>query len=351
MPDKKNNNSKRVLVAPLDWGLGHATRCIPLIQGLLDEGNQVFLAGSGPSGYLLRSSFPELPYNEIPAHPVRYARTKRGFHWSILKQLPALLKQTSAEKKWINQFCINQPIDQVISDNRYGLHHPAAYNILLTHQLGLRSGLSPWADRILQYIKRRLLKNFQEVWIPDHADGSTLSGALGHPTYKTRVPIKYIGPLSRFRYRNHTIIPDKITIVLSGPEPQRSLLEEKCIKELADRKGAVTLIRALPQKGAPIHAPKHWKVFDHLPTDQMQKEIEEAALVIARCGYSTLMDLSTLKKPAILIPTPGQPEQEYLASWINNKHRFICINQDDLLSEAIKRLEDQSGSHDKFATE
>ena len=131
MPHVKNNNSRRVLVAPLDWGLGHATRCIPLIRRLLRDGHQLFLAGSGPSGQLLRSEFPDLPYSEIPSHSVRYARSGRGFFWMILKQIPALNEQIRSEKKWLQDFITTQPIDQIISDNRYGLHHHGTQNITI----------------------------------------------------------------------------------------------------------------------------------------------------------------------------------------------------------------------------
>lgn len=349
MTDKKNNNSKRVLVAPLDWGLGHATRCIPLIRRLLADGNQVFLAGSGASGHLLRSEFPQLPYAEIPSHPVHYARSRNAFRWSILKQVPALIKQVRAERKWLGQYLSTQPIDTVLSDNRYGLHHHSTHNILITHQLGLKTGSYWWMDRMLQRMLYGLLKNFHEVWVPDNKDEPWLSGELGHPKYTPPCPIKYIGPLSRFTATNRKQIPNKITILLSGPEPQRTQLEEKCMRELAEWNGAVTMIRGLPLSGKQINAPAHWKIVDHLPIDPLQQEIEEAEHFIARCGYSTIMDLYVLNKRAILIPTPGQPEQEYLATWLHEQARFICIDQEEQLSQAIEVLAHKSRELDKFA--
>ena len=333
MPTEKNNKSLQILVAPLDWGLGHATRCIPLVRSLLQDGNQVFLAGSGPSGHLLRTEFPQLPYTEIPTHTIKYARSRTGFRWTILQQIPALWRQIQAEKKWLHNFLLQHPIDQVISDNRYGLHHSSTHNILLTHQLGLKSGVSPIVDRVLQSMLIRLLKNFQEVWVPDQADEPTLSGELGHPTYTPPVPVHYIGPLTRFTPTNQATISNKITIVLSGPEPQRTLLEEKCMRELNEWKGDVTLIRGLPVGGKRIDTQAHWQVFDHLPVAALQQQIEEAEWVIARCGYSTLMDLHVLSKKAILIPTPGQPEQEYLAHWLPDKSQWHCLDQKaDLLA-------------------
>ena len=348
MPSVKNNKPLQILVAPLDWGLGHATRCIPLVRGLLQAGNQVHLAGSGPSGHLLRTEFPQLPYTEIPTHTIRYAQHRSGFRWTLLKQIPALLRQIRAEKKWLHNFLMKQPIDQVISDNRYGLHHPATHNILLTHQLGLRSGISHLTDRILQMVLIRLLKNFQEVWVPDQADEPTLSGMLGHPTYTAPIPVRYIGPLTRFTPMNRATIPNKITIVLSGPEPQRTLLEEKCLRELSEWNDAVTLIRGLPLGGKQLDAPTHWQVFDHLPIDTLQQEMEEAEWVIARCGYSTLMDLHALNKKAILIPTPGQPEQEYLAHWLANRGQWRCIDQEADLLAILKHFASLPNTNDNF---
>lgn len=343
MPHDKNNISRKVLVAPLDWGLGHATRCIPLIRRLLEAGNQVYLAGSGPSGHLLHTEFPELPYQEIPSHTMRYARSARGFFGSVLKQIPALLKQTRAERKWLEQYLQQNPVDQVLSDNRYGLHHPSTHNILLTHQLGLRSGISSGIDRLLQSVLIRLLRNFQEVWVPDHEHEPSLSGELGHPKYQPPIPVKYIGPLSRFQPTGRATITNKITIVLSGPEPQRTLLEEKCLRELSDRKGEVSLIRGLPLGGKPLTTPNHWHVFDHLSADALQQEIEEAEWVIARSGYSTLMDLHVLNKKAILIPTPGQPEQEYLAEWIQRQPLSIVIRQHENLRPVLSTNNPRSG--------
>jgi hypothetical protein len=258
-----------------------------------------------------------------------------------LKQIPALIKQVRAERKWLGQYLYNQSIETVLSDNRYGLHHPTTHNILITHQLGLKSGLYKWMDRMLQRMLYRLLKNFHEVWVPDNKDEPWLSGELGHPKYTPPCPIKYIGPLSRFTATNRKQIPNKITILLSGPEPQRTLLEEKCMRGLAEWKGPVTMIRGLPLGGKQINAPTHWNVVDHLPIDSLQQEIEEAEHFIARCGYSTIMDLFVLNKRAILIPTPGQPEQEYLTRWINEQSLFQIQDQQQHLLREIDKFDHQ----------
>lgn len=339
MPTQKNNKPYKVLVAPLDWGLGHATRCIPLIQSLLEDGCEVWLAGSGPSGKLLTAEFPDLPYREIPSHPVQYARSRGRFLLTMLGQLPRLLRQVKEEKYWLEQFLEQHPMDVILSDNRYGLHHPSTTNILITHQLGPRLGVSNGADRILARVHKRLMNNFNACWVPDHPFHPNLSGLLGHPTWTAPIPVHYIGPLTRFKPATNPIIPGKITIVLSGPEPQRNLLEKKCLQELRSWTGPITMVRGLPQNTQPIAAPAHWTVFDHLPTPLLQQEMEEAERIIARCGYSTLMDLSVLKKRSILIPTPGQPEQEYLAGWIGAQGLAYCIAQTDDLLLALKQEE------------
>ena len=184
--------------------------------------------------------------------------------------------------------------------------------------------------------------------MPDLANEPTLSGALGHPTYTPPIPVRYIGPLTRFTPTNRATISNKITIVLSGPEPQRTQLEEKCLHELSEWKNAVTLIRGLPLGGKQIEVPTHWQVFDHLPIDTLQQEIEEAEWVIARSGYSTLMDLHALNKKAILIPTPGQPEQEYLAHWLANRSQWRCIDQQDDLLAILKHFESLPNTNGNF---
>jgi hypothetical protein len=179
--------------------------------------------------------------------------------------------------------------------------------------------------------------------VPDHENEPNLSGDLGHPNYRSPVPVKYIGPLTRFTPTNRASIPHKITIVLSGPEPQRTLLEEKCLRELGEWKGEVTMIRGLPLGGKPIDTPAHWQAFDHLSGEALQQEIEAAEWVIARCGYSTLMDLSVLNKKAILIPTPGQPEQAYLAVWIQRQAFAHCVEQHENLRGALSKALPRSG--------
>ena len=254
----------------------------------------------------------------------------------MLRQLPKLFFwQRREEREWLKKFIKHQPLNVVISDNRYGLYHPSTQNILITHQLGLRSGLTKGADRILRRVHDRLLKKFNACWVPDEAGHPNLSGELGHPTWEIPIPVQYIGPLTRFHFTENPVTAKKITIVLSGPEPQRTLLEKKCLKELCEWNGMSTLVRGLPDGSESIEAPPEWISYNHLPTDRLQQEIQEAEWVIARSGYSSLMDLFALKKKAILIPTPGQPEQEYLANWIAKQGMARCIRQEDDLSIAL----------------
>lgn len=355
MPTEKNNISLRILVAPLDWGLGHATRCIPLVHTLLHQGHQVRLGGSGASGKILAAEFPDLPFDEIPSHEIQYASTKRRFGSAMLCQLPKLFRQIRQERLWLREYLQRYPIDVVLSDNRYGLHHPSTYNVLITHQLEPRSGIAKWADRILHVLGDQVLKHFNVCWVPDHADYPTLSGALGHPKRKLPIPIRYIGPLTRFHVADCPIEEKKICIVISGPEPQRTLLEQKCIRELAQWDGTIILTRGLPTGSTHLTLPVNWQAFDHLPTKQLQQEIASSEWVVARSGYSTLMDLSALKKKAILIPTPGQPEQEYLADWIGSQGLARCIDQEEdlliALTEQPERIDPFQLQKDHINTE
>src|SRR5690606_7360311 len=167
-------------------------------------------------------------------------------------------------------------------------------------------------------LNRRALRAFDEVWVPDFAGEPNLSGSLGHP--RGAWPrTEYIGPLDRFRGADDAESPDAAPDVLalvSGPEPQRALFEEKLRHALGGMEGTRVLVRGLP--GAPVPAtpaaPGAFTVFDHLPGSRLRALLREARSVVCRSGYTTVMELSGMGKTGVLfVPTPGQSEQEYLA--------------------------------------
>lgn len=317
---------KKILVAPLDWGLGHATRCIPIVRTLQETGHSIFIAGEAAQQNLLQNEFPTVSFLPLEGYRISYPSYKEKFKSKIALQLTKITAAVQRESRWLADMNRIHQFDAVISDNRFGLNHTSIPCIFITHQLRLRSGMGKWIDEILQKLNYRYINRFDNCWIPDFEGEENLAGELSHPL---RLPqnFTYIGPLSRF---NRTI-PDlqfDLVIVLSGPEPQRGLLEKKIISELKNFSGTGVFVRGIPGKIPDNSSIGRVKVFSHLPSDQLGVLISQARLVISRSGYSTIMDLARLRKKAVLIPTPGQTEQEYLASYLHSKKMFCTVAQE-----------------------
>jgi uncharacterized protein (TIGR00661 family) len=327
----------RILVAPLDWGLGHATRCIPIIKELVEKGCEVWLAGEGAQEQLLKQEFPGLNFITLKGYRVRYAASVTGFVFKIITQIPRILKSIGDEHRWLKKQVEELKIDAVISDNRYGLYHKKIPCIFITHQLAIKSRLSGWIEKIVQKKNYGFIKRFTESWIPDAESGITLAGELSHPLNKPKITLKYIGPLSRFSSMKANEEKGHLLILLSGPEPQRSMLEEKVIKEIAHYNGTATVVRGLPGNAFMVPSSNMIRFYNHLSATELNEEIEKAEWVIARSGYSTIMDIAKLNKKSILVPTPGQPEQEYLGAYLNKLNFCYTVLQKDFsLQKALE---------------
>ena len=327
----------RLLVVPLDWGLGHATRCIPIVTELLANDCEVWLAGEGMQEALLRSEFPALPFLPLPGYRVAYSKTKKGLFWKMLVQIPSILSAIRKENIWLEEMISTHHFNAVISDNRFGLYHNSTPTVFITHQLNVKTPLGKWNERILQRWNYQYINRFSECWVPDMEGEINLAGGLSHPHITPGIPVKYIGPLSRFEKLFSHEIPGHLLIILSGPEPQRSIFENKVIDEVSHYPGTITVIRGLPSSLSVIPSSGMIKFYNHLPAKELNEEIEKAEWVLARCGYSTVMDLLKLKKKSILVPTPGQTEQEYLAGHLMKKQEAFCTTQDNFsLSSVLK---------------
>lgn len=315
-----------VLVSPMDWGLGHATRCIPLIHELLQQNYRVILAASGAGKTVLKAEFPQLEVLSIPSYEIEYAATGWGLTVKIVAQIPKLLSAIKREQEWLKKVVEEKRISAVISDNRYGLYHPGIRSVFITHQLRIQAPVS-LAEDVLQAINYRYIQQFDECWVPDAAGEDNLAGALSHPVTMPDVPVHYIGPQTRFSVQSQATVGSYLLLLLSGPEPQRSLLENRLLQDLEDYTEPVVLVRGLPGAARNISVASNVTVYHHLPAAELEKISLGASLVIARCGYSTVMDLVALKKRSILIPTPGQTEQEYLAAHLMKNNIAFCVAQ------------------------
>ncbi len=334
------NGPVSVLVAPLDWGLGHATRCIPVIRELIHQGAEVTIAAGSGNKALLKSEFPMLEVLEIPGDPIHY---KRGFwlKWGVLLRIPVLLKQIQKEKEWLNELLKHRHIDVVISDNRYGLFHEKCFCVFITHQLQILSGwgdgssVRRWALVVGRWIDRQILKwnykfisKFSECWVPDFDGNLSVGGLLSHPSLSAPFSVKYLGILSRFH--SSEILPEKnsILVLISGPEPQRTEFEKVIIGQPGLIDYQVVVVRGLPDAVASSAFKKAGaEFFNHLPSKELNELIIRSEYIIARSGYSTIMDLFVLRKQAILVPTPGQTEQEYLGDYMNKSKWMYSVSQ------------------------
>ena len=327
--------NKKLLVAPLDWGLGHATRCVPVIRDLLINDCKVWLAGERAQEKILREEFPSLPFLPLKGYRIKYA--KAGLTGKLLLQVPSILRSIQEENRWLKDQVNNYLFDGVISDNRYGLYHENIFSVLITHQLSIKTGMGQWSERIVQKWHYKLIDRFNECWVPDEKGEDNLGGELSHPSILPSIPVRYIGVLSRFQKKDIEEIRGHLLFILSGPEPQRTMLENRIIDQIVSYPGTATIVRGLPGERNIIPSTNTIHFYNHLPTDELNNEMIKAEFIISRSGYSTVMDISALNKKSILIPTPGQTEQEYVADHLMKKRFAFCIKQNDLF--LLKNIE------------
>lgn len=308
---------KNILVCPLNWGLGHATRDVPIIRQLLHQGHHVIIGASGNVQAFLKQEFPDVAHVNFPGYTIRYAK-KPFFLLFLLLQMPLFFVSIFIEHQRVKQLVNIHNINQIISDNRYGLWHKKVESVLITHQIFIRlpQGLKPFSGWV-HAITRKLILKFNKCWIPDYEDmEKSLSGKLSHGA-KIPENSSYIGPLSRFQDLDTNFfsndIPDVLAII-SGPEPHRTLFENDI--ETHYTKTNKTLLIVCGKPGAETHTAKsnNIKKVSHLPTKALAFYLKNCAIIITRSGYSTLMDLHVLGISAQLSATPGQTEQEYLAA-------------------------------------
>ncbi len=324
----------RILIAPLDWGLGHATRCIPLIRALRAAGHEPVVCAGGAGLRLLRAEFPDIETENIGSWRMRYTRHRALLPLWLLAQLPFFLLSMRRDRARARRLTRKHGAGLIIADGRYGFRTPGVSCVFVTHQLEILPPGPAWVRALLapplRWLNRRALSGFREIWVPDFPGGGsleeTLSGRLGHPPGDWP-SVRYIRPLCRFRpdslpwNRPADAASDAsvdLLALVSGPEPQRTLFEKSLRDSLASLPGTRVLVRGKPGKAKAVDPglprPGELTVYDHLPQDRLLSLIAGARSVVCRSGYTTLMELAGLGKAGVLlVPTPGQPEQEYLA--------------------------------------
>ena len=332
----KKNIQKRVLVAPLDWGLGHATRCVPIITALLAQGLEVFIGAEKTAAALLQKEFPIVKIIPLQGYDISYSQTKQFFLWKIISQLPKIMSAIIRENNWLKKIINEYKIDIVISDNRFGLYNKNVYCIFITHQLQIKTG-NHFIEKIVQKINYKYINRFNECWVIDEEGNNNLAGELSHPTTLPKTAVRYIGVLSRFK-RQEVEKKYDLLALLSGPEPQRTIFENMLLAQLQTLPLDIVVVRGLPIEEEILEV-GDLKIYNHLSADSLNRMILSSKIIIARSGYTTLMDIAALQQKAIFVPTPGQTEQEYLATYLSDKKYCITQTQDGLdLEKEIKKI-------------
>lgn len=341
----------RIFFSPLDWGLGHASRCVPVISYLLEKNIEVVIGAEGTHALFLKEHFPHLEFVNFPGYRVNYSKNiPAGLR--VLLQIPKINSAIKEEHKLLHELAAKKKIDAVISDNRYGLWNKKIPSVIISHQLNIQASAG---NSLLSKTVQKHIKHFDACWVPDYEGPANLSGALSHPI-PTGINASYIGPLSRF---STTPQPPKgslnkaaqspfrglgqkydLLVILSGPEPQRSKLEELIIRQLKELPSVKTLIiQGLPGNKPIENNLPNVKLVPHLPDKEFQEAVNCSEVILSRPGYSTIMDLHAIGyTKAIFIPTPGQTEQEYLGKLMEKKRLGVSFPQKHFsIKEALEK--------------
>ena len=296
------------------------------------------LASDGIALKLLQKEFPELETIELPSYNITYSKKGQFFKLKMLQNSPKLIKAVNAEKRVTNTIIKDYNIDGIISDNRLGVHSKHIPCVFMTHQLKVLSGNTTWLSTEMH---QKIIKRFDECWVPDNIGEDNLSGELGHATV-AGIPVKYIGPLSRFSKLDSESKYD-LMVLLSGPEPQRTLLQNLLLKELNSFKGKLLLVKGIVDDESIATVKDNMTSYNFMTSTDLEKAINESNVVISRSGYTTVMDLAKLEKKAFFIPTPGQFEQEYIAKRLTKLGYVPSCNQNEFKIEMLKSIEEFSG--------
>lgn len=322
-------------MAPLHWGLGHATRCVPIIQSLIAHDFTPILASDGEALQYLKHEFSNLETLELPAYHIRYGKP---LLWNLIRQSPKILRAVQQERKLIEEYVSNnKEVVGIISDNRFGVRSTQVPSVYVTHQLNVLSGIF---TSITSNLHQRIIQKFDECWIPDD-EYATFSGKLSK-TNTTKITKRYLGVLSRFEEKKVSQNID-VLILLSGPEPNRTFLEEKMRREWQDYEGSVILVQGKVAAVQKCIQHGTLTIYNYMLSEELELILNSAKTVVCRSGYSSIMDLAVLQKKAVFIPTKGQTEQEYLAKYFQDKGVAPFATTKAFSKEIMNRLKNYTG--------
>jgi uncharacterized protein (TIGR00661 family) len=342
--------SKRIFVCPMDWGLGHATRLVPVIRLLLQAGAQPVLGADNKPLAFLRQQFPQLEWVRFPGFQPVYHK-KGSLTLKMASAIPAMLKAAEKSHVLLEELIEKYRIDAVIADNRYELWSEKVPTVFMTHQLNIMlPGILATGRPFVRKMINRFIVKHNELWIPDFENEPALSGKLSHIRKMPLQKTFFIGPLSRFEEAGKAKADNcesslDILCLLSGPEPQRTVFENLLIRQLEKSPKKAILLSGNPE-GKEKQVRGNLEIRSHAGDEEMLQLIQSAKIIICRSGYSSLMDLVSLGKKAIFVPTPGQPEQEYLAQKLKKQGLYYACSQKEFtLQKALEASVKYTGLH------
>jgi len=335
---------KSVCISPLDWGLGHATRCIPLIRAFESLNYKIYIASEGKHEVILKEACPGATFLSLRGYRIWYTKKRVFFIPGIILQIPKIIWSVFNEYFWLKNVAKKYSFDLVVSDNRFGFFHKKIKSVFITHQLALQTPFN-WSTRLNQIITYKILKSYTACWVADMTPPNHIAGVLSNPTILPSIPVWYMNCLSRLQEGHTNFLKKENTEnaihflgIVSGPEPQRTLLEN-ILWEQGNKLGLrFTVIAGLPDQKLYNKISHTGTLYHHLNGEDLLNEISKATFIICRGGYTTLMEMIPFNKKLIFIPTPGQTEQEYLGKYWQSKKWAICFSQAEFnLETAIEK--------------
>ncbi|AUC85502.1 glycosyltransferase [Polaribacter sp. ALD11] len=325
---------KKIIVAPLNWGLGHASRCVPIINALIKENFIPIIASDGSALKFLKHEFPYLETLELPSYHIKYGRNLKK---QLFLQLPAILSSVKTEKKIVELFIDNnRDVVGLISDNRFGVRSSKVPSVYITHQINVLSGFTTF---LTSKVHQRIIKRFDECWIPDNSN-SEFSGKLSKS--KKNLKQKFIGPLSRLEKLE---LEQKIAVlvILSGPEPNRTFLEKELIRAFENDKRNIVFILGKIEEKQKSWTNHNCTFYNFLLSEDLQQKMNSSEIIVCRSGYSSILDAAVLGKKVFFIPTENQSEQEYLASYLQEKKIAPFSKIEHFTLEKLNEIKNYTG--------
>ncbi len=308
MNNPKDISNKTILISALDWGFGHTTRCVALIHQLIKQNNQIIFAGNKLQTLFMIKEFPSITVKQIKGYNVTLS-SQQSTYLQIAKQFKKIKIAIKKEHQWVEDYVNKNKVDIIISDNRYGFRSSNVTSIFMGHQLNV---YVPYFRQLVNKKLSQYINQFNYCWIVDD-ESINLAGELSNPKYLS-INYQYIGLLNRFTKREEEILYEYL-IIISGAYPEN----ERFLKEVEDyfsQKTALLVIISTIESKQPI---KNAKYIYQPTTKELNRLINQSKIIVSKMGYTTLMEMVSINKPCILIPTKGQYEQEYLGKTIGLK--------------------------------